>query len=367
VLDPYFSASKFHWLSEHVPEARDALRGGFLRLGGTDSFVIHQLTGGALHTTDPGTASRTALFDIREVAWDSDLLDAFAVTPACLPEVWPTCGPLGVIRHPDIAASGVEITADAVDAHAALFAQGCFDSKSAKATLGTGAFIEVNTGQSLIEPDGKLPVFIAWQIDEAVDYTIEGGVFSVGSAIEWAARTGLVTSAPETAALAETVSDGGGILFMPSFVGLAAPHWLSSTRAMISGIGLDTTRAHIARALLDGIAFACSEVVMALNARLGGTLSRIKADGGPSRNRYLMQRLADLIGLPVEVSEEPEMTALGAALLAAVGARQMTIPDVASLLRRTMLYEPQASADQRAWSWRQWYRGVDAIRRLAAE
>lgn len=367
MLDPYFSASKFHWLTHEVPEAQRALRHGHLRLGGTDSFVIHQLTRGAVHATDAATASRTALLDIRKVAWDNDLLDAFGVERAGLPEIRPTCGPFGIVSHPEIPAQGIEITADAVDAHAALFAHACFDQTTAKATYGTGAFIEVNTGRTLIEPDGILPVFIAWQIDGKVDYTLEGGVFSVGSAIDWAVQMGLLPSSAETASLALNVSDTAGAFFIPSFTGLAAPHWVPTARAMMSGIGLDTTKAHLARALLDGIAFACAEVIVTLNKRLNNTLTLVKADGGPSGNAYLMQRQADLLGIPVQVSEEADMTALGAALMSAIGAGQLAAADVPHLSRRSRTYEPRVSGDEREFHWSQWRRGVQMVRELASQ
>jgi glycerol kinase len=367
MLDPYFSASKFHWLCHCLPEARTARLECRLRLGGTDSFVIHHLTKGEVHATDPGTASRTALFDIREVCWDPGLLAAFDLHPDCLPQIRPSCGSFGKVRNPQIPNSGVEITADVVDAHAALFAQGCFDPAVAKATYGTGAFIEVNTGRRMVEPDGKLPVFIAWQLDRGVDYTLEGGVYSVGSAIDWSVQIGLIPSAAETSRLAMSVKDAGGVQFMPSFTGVAAPYWNPNAKAMISGIGLDTTKAHVARALLDGIAFACSEAILTLNHRLGDTLTEVRADGGPSRNPYLMQRQADLLGLPVVVSDEPDMTALGAALLAAIGAHQMTVAEVSKVRRRTTAYEPAASSDRRQETWDQWRRAIRAVQEMATQ
>jgi glycerol kinase len=361
MLDPYFSASKFNWLARQSAELRTAHLGHHLRLGGTDSFVIYQLTRGAVHATDPGTASRTALFDIRRLTWDDDLLGAFELSRGWLPEIRPTCGTFGLIDHHEIPAA-VPITADVVDAHAALFAQACFDARAAKATFGTGAFIEVNTGRQLLEPDGRLPVFIAWQLGSGADYTMEGGVFSVGSAIDWTTRMGWFGSAADTARLALTVHDTAGVIFIPGFIGLAAPHWISEAKALLTGIGLDTTPAHLARALLDGIAFASGEVIRTLNTRLRGTLAEIRADGGPSRNEYLMQRLADVLGMAVVAAEQPDMTALGAALLAAVGAKQMTLGDVASLPRRARTYEPTFSEDERMEAWNFWQRGISTVK-----
>ncbi|MEM7171953.1 MAG: FGGY family carbohydrate kinase [Pseudomonadota bacterium] len=359
MMDPYFSASKFHWLLENVPEVRQAANQGELRLGGTDSYVIDRLTGGAVHATDAATASRTALFNLRRVVWDSDLLDAFGLKEVFLPMIRPTAGDFGTISHPDISAKGIPITADAVDAHAALFAQGCWGPQSIKATYGTGAFIEAATGLRPVEPDGKLPVFIAWQLGERVDYTVEGGVFAVGSAIDWCVNAGLIPSAEASAALASSVADTGGVNFVPSFTGLAAPHWESNTRASIFGLGLDSQSGHIARALLDGIAFQCAEIIKAIDLRLDESLQEVRADGGPSKNKYLMQRQADLLGLPVSVSLEPDMTALGAAQLAAIGAGQLTRQDVANAPTDTDLFEPKLSENQRQSDWADWAKAVE--------
>lgn len=362
LLDPYFSASKFRWLIDNVPEIAAAQRAGRLRLGGTDSYVIDRLTGGAVHATDAATCSRTALFNLRAVRWDSDLLAAFGLGETILPEVRPTSGDFGEIVHPNVPASRVPITADAVDAHAALFAQGCWDAATVKSTYGTGAFIEVNTGTTAVTPDGKLPVFIAWELEDQVDYTIEGGVFSVGSAIDWVVGAGLLPSAEASAALAEGVADSGGVIMVPSFTGLSAPHWVSGARACIFGLGLDSEAGHIARALLDGIAFQCAEIVQAIDRKLDSRIAEIRADGGPTRNRYLMQRQADLLGLPVAVSLEPDMTALGAALLAGIGAGALSRDDVAEMGPETTLYEPQIGDDEREAAWAEWRSAVAVVR-----
>ncbi|MEE8534928.1 MAG: FGGY family carbohydrate kinase [Kiloniellales bacterium] len=363
LLDPYFSASKFKWLIENLPEAGAAFGRGALALGGTDSYVIHRLTGGAVHATDAATASRTALFNLSGLHWDGDLLRAFGLEESALPEIRPTCGDFGTVRHEDFAGAQPPITADAVDAHAALFAQVCWDETAVKATYGTGAFIETNTGARPATPDGRLLVFVAWEVEGRVDYTIEGGVFSVGSAVDWAVSAGLLPSAEGSAALAGSVPDRGGVLVVPCFAGLSAPHWASDARAVILGLGLDSEPGHIARALLDGIAFRCAEVIEALDARMGGSLREVKADGGPTANPYLMQRQADLLNLPVVVSKEPDMTALGAALLAGIGAGQLTRDDVRAMARESSVYEPAMSEDERQAHWAEWRGGVETVLR----
>jgi len=364
MLDPYFSASKFHWLLHAGPAAEVSPRNA-IKLSGTDSFVMYQLTRGDAHATDHSTASRTALFDIRRLRWDEELASCFSVDMNALPQVRATIGDFGWARHETMPASGIPITTDVVDAHAALFAQACFDQANIKATFGTGAFIEVNTGTTLVEPDGKLPVFVAWHLGRVADYTIEGGIYSVGSAIDWAVGTGLVDSAQATSDLAFTVPDAGGVTVVPSFTGIAAPYWKPSAKALITGAGLDTTAAHIVRALLDGIAFAGAEVIGTINQRLGGSIKMIKSDGGPSRNPYLMQRYADLCGLPVIATEEKDMTALGAALLAALGAGQLTLDDVRALPRRVRTYEPDHSGFWNEKGWSQWRKCIAAADELS--
>lgn len=361
MLVPYFSASKFRWLIDNIPGVTAASQNGTLRLGGTETYVIDRLTGGDVHATDAGTASRTALFNLRGAKWDGDLLDALGLREAQVPAIRPTCGDYGTARHASFAGATVPITADAVDAHAALFAQGCTDNTTVKATYGTGAFIEINTGTTPAKPDGKLPVFIAWEIGNQVDYTVEGGVFSVGSAIDWIVGSGLLPSAEASSDLAKTVSCSGGVAMVPCFTGLSAPYWQSSARASITGLGLETEPGHIARALLDGIAFQCADIVHALDKKMGGTVHEVRADGGPTKNQYLMQRQADLLGMSISVSLEPDMTALGAAYLSAIGAGQLNADEVGKMDRKATIYDPAMASDERDTLWDGWHKSVKEV------
>jgi glycerol kinase len=361
LLDPYFSASKFRWLLDNVTSAAALAEEGRLRVGGTDSFVIDRLTGGAVHATDAATGSRTALLNLRRGAWDPDLMTAFGLDPGLMPEIRPTAGDFGTIRSSFTGGGKVAITADAVDAHAAMFAQGCRRPGVVKATYGTGAFIEVNTGAEPVEPDGLLPVFIAWDIDGRMEYTLEGAVFAVGSAIDWMVNTGFFASAEATGDLAASVPDSGGVAMVPSFTGLSAPHWKPAARAGLVGMGLATTPGHIARALLDGIAFQCAEIIAAIGQRQKGALQEVRADGGPTRNSYLMQRQADVMGLPVLVSQEADMTALGAALLAGIGAGQLFESDMERFAPQMRCFEPRIGADERQAAWAFWHRAVETL------
>lgn len=361
LLDPYFSASKFRWLIDNVPEAARLAEQGRLRVGGTDSFVIDRLTGGAVHATDAATGSRTALLNLRRGVWDPELLAAFGLDPVLLPEIRPTAGDFGAVRSDFTGGGEVAIAADAVDAHAAMFAQGCRRPGVVKATYGTGAFIEVNTGTTPVEPDGLLPVFIAWDVGGRIEYTLEGAVFAVGSAIDWMVRAGFFESAAATSALAASVSDSGGVAMVPSFTGLSAPHWKPAARAGLVGMGLATTHAHVARALLDGIAFQCAEIIAAIGQRQHVALQEVRADGGPTRNAYLMQRQADVMGLPVLVSQEADMTALGAALLAGIGAGQLGEDDLERFAPRMRGFEPRIGEDERQEAWAFWHRAVATL------
>ena len=361
LLDPYFSASKFRWLLDNVPAANALAGEGRLRVGGTDSFVIDRLTGGAVHATDAATGSRTALLNLRQGRWDPDLIAAFGLDPSVMPEIRPTAGDFGAIGSAFTGCGQVAITADAVDAHAAMFAQGCRHPGVVKATYGTGAFIEVNTGTEPAEPDGHLPVFIAWDVGNRVEYTLEGAVFAVGSAIDWMVGAGIFASAEATSDLAASVPDSGGVAMVPSFTGLSAPHWKPAARAGILGMGLATTPAHVARALLDGIAFQCAEIIAAIGERQHAALQEVRADGGPTRNSYLMQRQADVMGLPVLVSQEADMTAMGAALLAGIGAQQLHEGDLERFAPRMHRFEPRMGEDERQAAWAFWQRTVETL------
>lgn len=354
VLDPYFSAGKFNWLLRNVPEVAAAAKAGTLRMGGSDAFLIGQLTGGEVHATEAGTASRTALFNLRDLVWDEDIATAFGLQTRFLPQVRPSTGHFGLARHESFGGATIPITANAVDAHAALFAQGCKDRSRVKATYGTGAFIEINTGHEMIAPDGNALVLIGWNIIGRPDYMLEAGVLSVGSAIDWAARMGLIPSAAASGDLAQTVPDSGGVSMVPCLAGLSAPYWQPSARGAINGLGLHVQPGHIARALLDGIAFQCADIIRALDARAGGHVTEVLADGGPTKNAYLMQRQADILNTPISVSLETDMTGLGAAMLAAVGAGALTAAEAQSLPIPRQTYHPAISDAARDSLWADW-------------
>ncbi len=361
-LDPYFSASKIRWLMTGSDAARRALARGALRVGGSDAYLLFRLTRGAVHVTDTSTASRTALLNIRSLQWDEGVATTvFGVPLELLPELRPTFGAhFGEIEREGSSAI-VPVTADVVDAHAALFAQGCVAPDVIKATYGTGAFIEANVGPEPVLPRNGLLPFVAWQTEAGPAYSVEGGVFDVGAAIDWLVEMGLLESAAASAAIAVGASTATDLVVVPTFSGMAAPRWQPTARAAVLGIGLDTTPADLVRAVLTGIAFSVAEIVNGIADSTGVEPREIRVDGGPTTNGFLMQLQADVLGRPVSVSQEPDVTAFGAALMAGVGAGALTSADALRMTPAATVYEPMLSADERLTRWAGWTRAVEAV------
>lgn len=319
-LDPYFSATKVAWLMENVPEVRSALLQGTAAIGTIDSWLIYKLSGGARHVTDASNASRTLLLNLADAQWDADMLKLFGIPAGALPEVVPSSGPIAKTVQLGALPAGVPIAGVAGDQQAALFGQACFEPGMAKNTYGTGCFLLLQTGQELVRSASGLLTTIAWSLPGKVYYALEGSVFIAGAAIQWL-RDGLriIERAPETEELALSVPDTGGVYFVPAFVGLGAPYWDMHARGTIVGITRGTTRAHLARAALEAIAYQTKDVVDAMTKDSGISLKTLRVDGGASANRFLMQFQADLLGIPVERPAVLETTAKGAALLAGLG------------------------------------------------
>jgi glycerol kinase len=319
-LDPYFTATKLTWLSEHDEATWRGVLDGSLIVGTVDSYVIARLTGGARHVTDASNASRTLLFDLRAGGWSDELCDLFGVPLSSLPEVVPSYGEIG--RTDPDAFLGLElpIAGIAGDQQAALFGQGCYDAGRSKCTYGTGSFVLINTGDTPVLSD-RLLTTVAWmRPDRSLVYALEGAVFVTGSAVQWL-RDGLqiIGSAAEVESLAASVPDSGGVVFVPALTGLGAPHWDPDARGTLLGITRGTTRAHLARATLDAIAFEVRDVVDAMTDEAGLKVPQLQVDGGASANDLLCQLQADQLGVPVQRPEVLETTALGAAFLAGLG------------------------------------------------
>jgi glycerol kinase len=364
VLDPYFSATKLEWLLQSNPSIKTQAEQGALAFGTIDSYLLFRLTDGAVHATDVTNASRTLLFDIHRQVWDDELLGVFGVPRGVLPTVCPSAHRFGVTKGLGIIPDGVPITGIAGDQHAALFGQVCFTPGDGKCTYGTGAFFLVNTGAKAVPSKHGLVTTIAWKIGDVTEYALEGSAFIAGAAVQWLRDgLGMIRSADEIEALAASVDSAGDVVFVPALSGLGAPYWDPDARGLIAGITRDTNRGHIARATLEGIAFQVADLARAMEADMGRPVSRLRVDGGASRNELLMTFQGDLLGAVVERPSCIETTALGAAYLAGLGVGTFTNRDAIAKAHRTeWSYKPKMSPDARRAHLLRWERAVARAR-----
>lgn len=316
IIDAYFSGTKIKWILDNVPGARKRAEMGKLRFGNVDSWLVWRLTRGEVHVTDVTNASRTMLFNIHDLKWDEELMELLDIPMSMMPEVKSSSEVYGHTKT-TIFAHEVPISGIAGDQQAALFGQMCIEPGSIKNTYGTGCFVMLNTGNKPVMSKNNLLTTIAWKIGDQVVYALEGSIYVGGSVVQWL-RDGLgfITSSSEIEDLASTVPDSGGVYFVPALTGLAAPYWDQYARGTIIGITRGTTRAHIARAALDGIAFQTYDIAQAMAKDMNASLTELKVDGGASRNNLLMQSQADILGIKVVRPRITETTALGAAYLA---------------------------------------------------
>ncbi len=320
LIDAYFSATKLHWILEHVPQARKLAQEGNLAFGTVDSWLIWQLTEGASHVTDVSNAARTMLFNIQHNAWDHKILDELDIPQSVLPRVLPSSAAFGETSTA-IFGHSIPIGGVAGDQQSALFGQACFEPGMAKNTYGTGCFMLMHTGGQFQQSANGLITTAAAQPNEATRFALEGSIFIGGAVVQWL-RDGLraIKSSAEVQPLAESVPDAGGVMFVPAFTGLGAPYWAPEARGTIVGLTRGTTVAHIARAALESIAFQSAALLHAMNrdvvAAGGVPVSELRVDGGACVNDLLMQIQADLLGIPVVRPAVTETTALGAAYLA---------------------------------------------------
>lgn len=316
IIDAYFSATKIRWILENVDGARAKAEAGKLRFGTVDSWLVWMLTRGEKHVTDVSNASRTMLFNIHTLQWDSDLLKLFGIPESMMPQVCSSSEVYGYTKT-TIFAHEVPIAGIAGDQQAALFGQMCTEPGSVKNTYGTGCFLLMNSGERPILSANDLLTTVAWKIGDKVNYALEGSIFVGGSVVQWLRDgLGIIRSSSEVEALAASVPDNGGVYFVPALTGLGAPYWDQYAKGCIYGITRGTTAAHIARAALEGIAFQTMDIVNAMQKDSGVRLKELKVDGGASRNDLLMQFQSDILGVQVIRPSVTETTALGAAYLA---------------------------------------------------
>jgi glycerol kinase len=366
VLDPYFSASKFEWLLTH----RDIPVDDDLALGTIDSWLIWNLTGGQVHATDPSNASRTMLFDIRTRQWSTELCELFGVPPAALPSVRPSSGRFGLTSDTCGCPAGIPISGVAGDQQAALFGQACFSPGMAKNTYGTGSFVLMNVGPTCPPPSEGMLTTVAWELaDGTVAYALEGAIFVTGAAIQWLRDgLGVIETAAEIGPLAASVADTGGVYVVPAFAGLGSPWWDPYARGTIVGITRGSTKAHIARAVVEAMAFQTRDVVEAMAAVSGTTRASLRVDGGAAVMDMLLQMQADQLGVVVQRPVDQETTALGAAYLA--GLAEGVWPSLEAIGERwsigaTFTPEPDRTFSDLAHT--QWLRAVERSRDWIAD
>jgi glycerol kinase len=363
LLDPYFSATKLAWLLEHVPGARERAKRGELAFGTIDSWLIWRLTGGKRHVTDATNASRTLLFNIRSCEWDPVLLELFGIPHECLPQIIPTASRAATDLTANLAGYEVPLAGIAGDQQAALFGQTCFTPGMAKNTYGTGCFALLNTGTRPLISQHRLLTTIAWQ-REVTQYALEGSVFVAGAVVQWLRDAlGVIENSADVEALAVSVGDSDGVHFVPAFAGLGSPHWDPHARGAIVGLSRGSTRAHIARAALESIAFQSAELLTAMQQDAGQALTELRVDGGAAVNNFLMQFQADLLGVAVVRPRTTETTALGAAYLAglAVGFWK-SLDEVARNWHIERRFEPGMSRDEAAARLKRWSLAVERSR-----
>ena len=359
VPDAYFSATKIACLLDDDSELRQRAENGEIAFGTVESWLIWNLSGGRAHVTDVANASRTMLFNIRSLEWSEPLLNDLAIPRAILPRPVQNATPI-VDTDSNLFGAAVPIAGVAGDQHAALFGQGCFAPGQAKNTYGTGSFLLMNTGPNAVPSTHGLLTTIAWQIDSAVDYALEGAVFVTGSAVQWLRDgLGIIESAGDVESLAATVEDSDGVVFVPALVGLGAPHWDAQARGTLLGLTRGTIKAHIARATLEAIAYQTRDVLDAMAADSHVALTELRVDGGAARNNLLMQIQADVLGVPVVRPHNTEVTAAGAAYLAGLAVGYW--PDretLAAQWQEERRFEPCASGGYRDRGYAQWREAV---------
>jgi glycerol kinase len=366
VIDPYFSATKVKWILDHVEGARARAARGELAFGTVDSWLIWHLTSGKCHVTDVTNASRTMLYNVVKGAWDKDLLALFEIPESLLPEVVWSSQRVGEVTT-TLGLGGVPIAGIAGDQQAALFGQLCWKTGEAKNTYGTGCFLLQNIGTTFMRSKHRLITTVAASAQQRLEYALEGSIFIGGAVVQWLRdNLKLIGSSAEVESLAASVPDSGGVVFVPAFVGLGAPHWDAHAAGMMIGLRRDTKPGHIARAALEAIAFQVADVLEAVHSETGTPLNALRVDGGAAVNDLLMQFQADVLGVPVVRPRVTETTALGAAYLAGLATGFWATPDELCARRQgDTQFAPRMEAGKRTELRGRWGKAVERARNWA--
>ena len=368
VLDPYFSSTKILWYLENIDGLRTRAEAGEIAFGTIDTWLIWKLTGGEVHVTEPTNASRTMLYSLEDQAWDKWILDRLDIPDAILPDVVPTSGRFGETAE-GIFDAAIPVSGAAGDQQAALFGQACFEEGMAKNTYGTGSFLLMNTGSRIPHSSHGLLATTAWDLGGETSYASEGAIFVTGAAIQWMRDgLGVIDEAAETGPLAASVDDAAGTYLVPAFTGLGAPHWDAYARGAYLGITRGTTRAHLARAAVEAMAYQTRDVAEAMTADAGLGLAELRVDGGASVMDVLCQFQADQLGVPVRRPANLETTALGSAYLAGLGEGVWSSPEeIGSGWKAAAEFEPSASRDRADELYEGWKRAVERAKGWATD
>jgi glycerol kinase len=369
VLDPYFSGTKVRWMLENVPGLRQRAESGEIAFGTVDAFLLWRLTAGKVHGTDVSNASRTLLLNVRTLDWDPELLQYLGVPFEVLPQVLDTSAVYGVTKDVDGLPDDVPIASLVGDQQAALFGQGAFDPGQAKCTYGTGAFLLLNTGGAPVASTHGLLTTVAWRVGNRPTYALEGSSFIAGAAVQWLRdELRVIAKSSEIEELARSVPDAGGCVFVPALVGLGAPHWDPAVRGALLGVTRGTGRGHLARAVLDGIAFQIVDLVRAMESDAGRPLGDLRVDGGATANDLLLQRQADLLGVPVRRPQMTETTSLGAALLAGLAVGFWTdLQALREAIAVERTFSPGIGKEARERELTAWQAAIAAVRTMARQ
>ena len=356
ILDPYFSGAKLSWLIENSLKVKEAVTGGNAFFGTIDTWLLFKLTKGQSYFTDFTNAARTLLFNIHTLDWDETLIEAFGAKGIHTPKAVPSSFKFGSSDFDGIFPEPIPITGMIGDSHAAAFGEGCFQPGQAKATLGTGSSILCNTGSSPSTSDHGMVTTICWSMEDRIDYALEGIIVTCGATIKWLRdQLGVISSSAETEAIARSLDDNGGVYLIPAFSGMGAPHWKMDARASIVGLTFGADKKHVIRAALESVAYQIKDVISSMEKDSGITLSELKVDGGMTGNRWLMQRIADLLGVRVATIGLEEVSALGAAYMAGLEAGIYKNIDELVTLRDTIQYfNPNPESDEPMKSYSVW-------------
>ena len=364
MIDPYFSGTKAAWALQNWPDVKAAYQAGRLAAGTMDSYLVSRLSGGAVHSTEPSNASRTLCFDINRHRFDPELCQALGVPEEIWPEICPSTGTFAVTRGFQELPDGIPITGVLGDQQSALLGQACVKEGSAKCTYGTGSFLLLNTGRKPVFSKHRLITTVAWALSaDNYTYALEGSVFIAGAAVQWV-RDGLkfIQESSEIEGLARQVTSSEGVVFVPALTGLGAPYWDPTATGMFTGITRGTTQAHMARAVLEGIAFQNADVISAMQMDLGKPLTHVNVDGGASANNLLMQFQSDILGLPLKRPKYLETTSLGAIFAAGLGAGIWTdLTDIENTWKEDRTFNPEITIEERGKTLKLWRQAIGRV------